>query len=145
MKQAYQITLTPTEAGYVVYVPDLDINTQGVDIPDAIAMARDAIGLWGICQEDAGETIPKPSMQPLKCESNEIITLVDIDFDIYRRENDNRAIKKTLTLPNWLNAQAEKAGINFSQTLQAALRKQLNISTPSRNARSSMRTTRKQP
>ena len=48
MKQAYPIILTPSEHGYVVYVPDLDINTEGKDLADAIDMAADAIGLWGV-------------------------------------------------------------------------------------------------
>jgi len=45
----------------------------------------------------------------------------------YRRENDNRAIKKTLSIPSWLNSKAEKAGINFSQTLQKALKEELGL------------------
>lgn len=48
MKTAYPIILTPAETGYVVTVPDLQINTEGADIADAIDMAADAIGLWGI-------------------------------------------------------------------------------------------------
>ena len=53
MKAVYPIILTPAERGYVVFVPDLDINTEGEDLADAIEMARDAIGLWGITEEDA--------------------------------------------------------------------------------------------
>ena len=56
MKAVYPIILTPAERGYVVFVPDLDINTEGEDLADAIEMARDAIGLWGITEEDAGHT-----------------------------------------------------------------------------------------
>ena len=54
MKAVYPIILTPAERGYVVFVPDLDINTEGEDLADAIEMARDAIGLWGITEEDQG-------------------------------------------------------------------------------------------
>ena len=61
MKKAYPVILTPAKIGYVVYVPDLDINTQGTDVADAIEMARDAIGLWGITEEDLGRPIPEPS------------------------------------------------------------------------------------
>ena len=61
MKQAYPIILTPSEHGYVVYVPDLDINTEGKDLADAIDMAADAIGLWGISAQDLGREIPAPS------------------------------------------------------------------------------------
>ena len=61
MKAVYPIILTPAERGYVVFVPDLDINTEGEDLADAIEMARDAIGLWGITEEDAGRKIPQAS------------------------------------------------------------------------------------
>ena len=127
MKKVYPVILTPADVGYVVFVPELQINTEGTDIANAIEMARDAIGLWGICEEDMGRSIPSPSTFRPVCAENEIVTLVDIDFDAYRRANDNRTIRKNLTLPSWLNAQAEKAGINFSQVLQSALKDQLGI------------------
>jgi post-segregation antitoxin (ccd killing protein) len=53
---------------------------------------------------------------------------VDVDFIAYRKANENRAVKKTLTIPSWLNAEAEKAGINFSRVLQDALMQKLNVS-----------------
>ena len=55
------------------------------------------------------------------------MTLVDIDFDIYRRKNELRAVKKNCTIPSWLNYEAEKANINFSQVLQDALIQKLNL------------------
>ena len=127
MKKAYPVILTPGKTGYVVYVPDLDINTQGTDVADAIDMARDAIGLWGISEQDAGRNIPAPSVKLPAHKPNEIATLVDIDFDAYRKANDMRTVRKNLTIPSWLNERAEKAGINFSQVLQSALKKQLDI------------------
>lgn len=56
---------------------------------------------------------------------NELITWVDVDFDAYRRAHDARTIRKNFTIPSWLNVEAEKAGINFSQVLQEALRERL--------------------
>ena len=56
-----------------------------------------------------------------------IVTLVDVDFAEYRRQNDMRAVKKNCTIPSRLNAAAEKAGVNFSAVLQAALKRELNI------------------
>jgi len=81
MKKVYPIVLIPAELGYVVYVPDLQINTEGDDIVDAINMARDAIGLWGITEEDCGRKIPEPvtiSLESIGHEDNEIVTLVDM-------------------------------------------------------------------
>lgn len=127
MKAAYPIVITQEKDVKLVYVPDFDINTQGEDMADAIDMARDAIGIVGITMEDDGEALPSPSrMEDIHPEEG-MVTLVDIDFSAYRAENDMRAVKKNCTIPSWLNVRAEKAGINFSATLQAALKKELHI------------------
>ena len=56
-----------------------------------------------------------------------IVSLVDVDFAEYRRKNDLRAVKKNCTIPSWLNFEAERAGVNFSAVLQAALKSELHI------------------
>ncbi len=128
MKNAYPIILTPEETGFSVYVPDLNINTQGENLSDAISMARDAIGLWGITKEDMKQTIPSPSdVRSLHHGPNEIVTLVDVDFSAYRRANDLRTVRKNVTIPSWLNDCAVKEDINFSQVLQEALRERLRV------------------
>lgn len=128
MKAVYPIILTPTKSGYVVFVPDLDINTEGTDLADAIEMARDAIGIWGISEEDAGRKIPQASGTMPHPAENEIVTLVDIDFTAYRRANDLRTVRKNVTLPSWLNDLAERNGVNFSQVLQESLKERLHVS-----------------
>lgn len=129
MKNSYPIILMPDQVGYVVYVPDFDINTEGDTLTEAIEMARDAIGVVGIDMEDDGEVLPEPTaMSELKVNSAvEIVTLVDVDFGEYRRKNDMRAVKKNCTIPSWLNFEAEKAGVNFSAILTAALKSELKI------------------
>ena len=130
MKKVYPIVLTPAERGYVVYVPDLQINTEGDDIAEAMNMARDAFGLWGITEEDCGRKIPEPatlSLEGIDHEDNESVTLVDIDFTAYRRANEKRTIRKNVSLPSWLNEVAEKEGVNFSQVLQEALKERLHV------------------
>lgn len=128
-KFIYPIILHPeAEGGYSVEVPDLEIGTQGETVVECIEMARDAIGLWGICQQDDGNTIPEPSNLSPICSEGEIVTLVDIDFDAYRRANDMRAVRKNVSLPSWLCTMAENAGVNFSQVLQEGLRAKLNVS-----------------
>lgn len=129
MKNSYPVILTPCEGGYVVYVPDFNINTEGDTLTEAIEMARDAIGLIGIDMEDDGEALPKPSAFAgvTKEHEDDIVTLVDVDFGEYRRKNDMRAVKKNCTIPAWLNFEAEKAGVNFSALLQAALKQELKI------------------
>lgn len=129
MKKAYPVILTQGKEHIIVYIPDFEINTQGKDIPDAIEMARDAIGIVGIDMEDEHETLPTPS--PLSSISpsslSDIVTLVDVDFAEYRRKNDLRAVRKNCTIPSWLSYEAEKAGINFSAVLTAALKQELHI------------------
>ncbi len=128
MKQVYPVVFTALDSGYMAYVPDFNINTQGEDLAQAIEMARDAIGLMGIDMEDEKKPIPSPSpISSVKTSPNEIVTFVDIDFTVYRRKNDMRAVKKNCTIPSWLNFAAEQAGINFSATLQAALKRELGI------------------
>ena len=129
MKGVYPIILTKGAEHIVVYIPDFNINTQGKDIVDAIEMARDAIGIMGIDMEDDGETLPQGTeLNEIKCtHDSDIVTLVDVDFSEYRRKNDMRTVKKNCTIPSWLNFEAEKAGINFSAVLQAALKSELHL------------------
>ena len=129
MKKAYPVILSRGEKFIVAYVPDFQINTQGADIADAIEMARDAIGVVGIDMEDDGESLPEPTaVSAVKADSAvDIVTLVDVDFGEYRRKNDMRAVKKNCTIPSWLNFEAEKAGVNFSAILTAALKSELKI------------------
>ena len=125
MTKVFPIILTPTAVGYVVTVPDLDINTQGKDMAEAIYMARDAIGLWGICELDDGRSIPEPSMGTITHEPNEIVSWVDIDFDKYRILNDMTTVRMKVSLPKYLKTLGEDAGINFSQELQDRLKERL--------------------
>ncbi len=130
MKKVYPIIMAQGNDFVVVYVPDFNINTQGKDYAEAMEMARDAIGIMGIDMEDEKEELPQPTpIWEVKPENeSDVVTLVDVDFSEYRRKNDLRAVKKNCTIPSWLNFEAEKAGINFSAVLQAALKKELNIS-----------------
>ncbi|GAB1475634.1 type II toxin-antitoxin system HicB family antitoxin [Bacillota bacterium] len=129
MKNAYPVILIPAEeGGYLVFIPDFDVHTQGEDMAEAISMARDAIAMMGCYMEDENEEIPEPSsIDSISAGEGEIKTLVDVDFELYRKKNDNRAVRKNVTIPSWLNAEAEKAGVNFSATLQSALKEQLGL------------------
>lgn len=128
MKYVYPIILTPAdEGGYTVEVPDLHIGTQGESVAECMDMARDAIGLWGICREDAGEEIPAAATFSPAHAKNEIVVTVDIDFAAYRRVNDMRSVRRNVTLPNYLNELGMKAGLNFSQILQEGLKKRLAL------------------
>ena len=130
MKNSYPIILTPDEGGYLVYIPDFEINTEGDTLTEAIEMARDAIGLMGIDMEDDKKTLPTPTeIWAVECEDEDIVTLVDVDFSEYRRKNDMRSVRRNVTLPSWLDYEAEKSGLNVSAILQKALKTELHIST----------------
>ena len=127
MKQVYPIILTPDAPGYLVYIPDLNINTEGNTLGEAIDMARDAIGMWGMAEQDMGREIPAPATLEPKHGAKDIVTLVDIDFDAYRRASENRAVRRNVSLPSWLNELANEYDVNCSALLQSALKEHLHI------------------
>ena len=113
--------------GYSVTFPDLPgCNTEGNDLAQALYMAQDALGLYLYSLKQ--DKIPLPqSMRPeaLILDKNSFVTLVEWDEEAYLRRTSNKAIKKTLTIPEWMNTLAEKRNINFSKTLQEALLEKL--------------------
>ena len=129
MKVAYPVILTKGEKYIVVYIPDFNINTQGKDYIEAIEMARDAIGMMGIDFEDDGKALPEPSdvNKVLEEAESNIVTLVDVDFTEYRRKNEMKTVRRNVSLPSWLDLEAQKAGINLSALFQVALKKELNL------------------
>lgn len=92
--------------------------------------------MWLCDAEDNQENIPAPSKK-LTADHPKFVSLVVADTEEYRRENDNRAVKKTLSIPSWLNAKAEKAGVNFSQILQDALKNHLEFQNQNRSQKQS--------
>lgn len=128
MKHAYPIVITKGQQFYVVYIPDFDANTQGETVAEAMEMARDAIGMCGCLKEDKGHSIPLPTeLESISHSASDIITLVDVDFDEYRRKNEMRTIRKNVTIPSWLNDRAERMGLNFSAVLTTALKSELGV------------------
>lgn len=136
MKYVYPAIFTPLPSGeYDVLIPDLPgCITCGEDLADAIEMAEDAIAMWLCDAEDNQENIPAPSKK-LTADYPKFVNLIVANTEEYRRENDNRAVKKTLSIPSWLNAKAEKAGVNFSQILQDALKNHLGVRNQNRSQR----------
>ena len=138
MKRVYPVIFTQTDDEkntILIEIPDLEIFTEGYGMADAIEMARDAIGLAGITLEDMEKEIPEPSDRrnihltelEFAQDGRQFISLVDIDFTVYRRKVDNKSVRRNVTLPNWLNREAEKANINVSRVLQEALMQKMNL------------------
>ena len=110
------------EGGFNVRIPDVPgCFTQVDTLAEAIYMAQDALAMMIVYYEDHGKEIPaSSSLEDIKS-GKVIVSYVLADTDQWRRNNDNRAVKKTLSIPSWLNAKASRAGVNFSQVLQEAL------------------------
>jgi len=86
MKIAYPVIISKGEKSLIASVPDCNIDTQGKDLVDAIEMARDAISIWCVSEQDAGRSLPVASeMFGLKQDDGDIVTLVDVDIEAYRR------------------------------------------------------------
>lgn len=119
-------TYSEEDKCYMVDFVDLEgCSTYGETIDEAYIMAQDAMGLY---LSDL-DTFPKPTIpyNNIHLEENQFISLIELDLVEYRKKVNNIAIKKTLTIPTWLNTLAEKNDINFSQLLQKALKNELNI------------------
>lgn len=125
MKYVYPAILTPTNEGYSVQVPDLPgCRTCGASLMEALEMAQDAVSMWLWDAENDKEKIPAPS-QTLDVSPPQFVNYILADTDKYRREHDSRAVKKTVSIPNWLNTKAEQANAPFSQILQEGLKQYL--------------------
>ena len=100
-------------------------STFGDSIQNAYLMAQDAMGLY----LDDLTNFPQPTLNisNISLKDNQFVSFISIDMDEYRKKFNNKSIKKTLTIPEWLNYLSEKNNINFSQVLQEALKEKLGI------------------
>lgn len=129
-KYVFPAVFTAEENGlYAVYFPDLECcYTSGENLPDAIRMAEDVLALTLYEYEKNKREIPKPSpWREIPIEENEFVNFVSADTMYYQKKFNSRAVKKTLTIPEWLNDLAVAANINFSKTLQEAIEKKLGL------------------
>lgn len=123
-KLFYPAKILPEEkGGFTVIFPDIDgCITCGDNMEQVYEMACEALGLELSYMEDNKEKIPKASNpQDIALESGEFLAIIEFDMDAYKRKHNSRAVKKTLTIPEWLNEEAMELGVNFSQVLQEGL------------------------
>lgn len=112
---------TAPEGGFWVSFPDFpECFTQGETLEETYSMAVDALGLC-VADRKTGN-LPKPSHpSDITVPEGATLALVSLDMAAYRRKHNTKAVKKTLSIPEWLNEEALALGINFSQVLQEAL------------------------
>ena len=124
----YPAIISMDDDGISVEFPDLPGCVSCADTTEEAAKnANEALRLhlWGL--EKDNDNIPKPSdIKDLRLEKNQIPLLVEVFMPPVRERLNNRFVKKTLSLPAWLNAEAEAKGINFSQILQSAIKQHLD-------------------
>ena len=129
------------DGGYSVIFPDLNwLATQGDNLQDAMEMAVDCLaGYLYDCQKE-GEEVPTPSklseinlneiakeLDPDAPACESFLNMVSVDVKAYAKEHFEKSVKKTLTIPAWLNAIALEHNVNFSQILQDALKRELHL------------------
>jgi len=115
--------------GIAVYYPDLDgCITFGNNEQEAFKNAKEALTmhLYGIEQDN--DPVPQPSLiKDIDFESHEQVLLLEVPMLAFRAKQANKLVKKTLTIPEWLNIVAENNNVNFSQLLQSALKQHLQL------------------
>lgn len=111
------------EGGFWVSFPDIpEALTEGEDMTNAYKMAVDCLGLALSVKEDENESFPTPAtLDSIKLETGEFLVVIEFDMLAYKKRTNSRSVKKTLSIPEWLNEEALKKGINFSNVLQEAL------------------------
>ena len=128
-KYIYPAIFTEGEEGYIVFFPDLEnCYTEGDTLEDAMEMAEDVLSFALYEYERKQGFAPEPTaIKQIETKDSEIVSLVMGDTLEYRKRYNNKSVKKTLTIPAWLNEEASALEVNFSQVLQEALMKILNI------------------
>jgi len=124
MTQVFPAIFHPNEDGSItITFPDLPgCTSEGKDVTDAMRMARDGLALYLDTQDMLGmEAAHVSNTLSIPTEPGEYVTLIDADPDIYRRQRLNKAIKRTLSIPEWMDVAANQAGLSLSKVLQDAL------------------------
>jgi predicted RNase H-like HicB family nuclease len=126
VKLVYPAVFTPygdESGGYAVEFPDLPgCVTGGDNMAEAIFMAEDAASGWVLTELEDGKQAPKASeFSAVMIEPGQLVNMVALDMDAYAAKYGSRAVKKTLTIPAWLNTFAEDHNISCSAVLQDAL------------------------
>lgn len=117
------------EDGISVEFPDLPgCLTCGDTEDEAITMAKEAMGLHLYGMEKDGDAIPEASsIKDIQVDKNQVIVMIDVWMPLIRESINNQAIKKTLTIPQWLDDLAKEKNVNFSRVLQDALKDLLGV------------------
>ena len=114
---------------YSIAFPDIKgCYSSSESLQEGLENAKDALCLMLYDMEESGEPIPAPSdIKSIRPAENQFVSLITCDTIDYRKYYDNKAVKKTLTIPAWLNTMSEREEINLAAVLQEALKERLGI------------------
>lgn len=126
MKLTYPACFYPCEekeGGFTVEVPDLPgCVSEGSTLAEAILMGTDAASGWVLDELEDGKPAPEASpLENITPEAGGFVSMLVLDMDAYAEKYGEKAVRKNLTIPAWLNTFAENNHINFSQVLQDSL------------------------
>lgn len=133
MLSIYPAIFYKEKNGYSVIFPDLNyLSTCGENLNDAMEMAIDCLAGYLYTSKLDDDKLPEPSkiddIHPIDIANtigfdgkDSFINLISVDLEDYAKTHFNKSVKKTLTIPEWLNREATKKNINFSKVLQEAL------------------------
>jgi len=123
MRLTYPAIFYEGEGGFTVEVPDLPgCVSEGDTLAEAILMGTDAASGWVLTELEDGRPAPASSpIKKIKPEAGGFVSMLVLDMDAYAEKYGNKAVRKNLTIPAWLNTYAESKHINFSQVLQDSL------------------------
>lgn len=135
MDEVYPVIFTETaEKGTVlVYIPSIEGMTEGENIADAIAMAKDYICNALFDKKDseipAAKKIDEIDLKssPFYDCGKSFVSLVDVDLKSFRQREKSKSVRRNITLPQWLDDMASEANLNVSAIAQGALKKELGI------------------
>lgn len=128
MSALYPVILEEQDGRYLASVPDVPgCVTGGADITEAVRMARDALAGCLCAYEDQKIDLPaRRTLNEIKDEHPDaLLVMVEVDTLAYRKQTDTVAIRRTVSLPKWLDTLATNSGVSFSQVLQDALKQKL--------------------
>lgn len=124
----YPAVFHKEESGYWISFPDFpECFTEGDDMQQAYERAVDALGLAIVSRKEEKEEIPNPTEVTKLKEEDGMVVIIGVDMVAYQKKHNSRAVKKTLSIPEWLNEEAMEMGVNFSRVLQEALLNKLNM------------------
>lgn len=131
VKYLYPATFEPVKEDNAIYVrfPDFEnCFTDGETPAEAAEYAEDALNMWMLHLERNGDHIPAPTnIQDIEIPKGGYVMMIPADTVAYARATDNKAVRKNVSIPSWLNTLATEKNINFSNVLQNALMRELGI------------------